>query len=185
MTHEERLRQLIGNDERRLCVLHTVRELGLPDCWVGAGFVRSAVWDALHGIAPRLPDSDIDVIWFDPSNCASDLDAELEAALCKMRPGLEWSVRNQARMHIRNGDAPYDGAVDAMRHWPETATAVALRCTADGRIEVAAPFGLGDLWDGILRPTPTFAGDRHPISMRRVAARRWLQHWPRLRLMLA
>jgi hypothetical protein len=28
-------------------------------------------------------------------------------------------------MHMKNGDAPYLSAVDAMRFWPETATSVA------------------------------------------------------------
>lgn len=31
-------------------------------------------------------------------------------------------VKNQARMHLRNGDRPYQSATDAMRYWPETAT---------------------------------------------------------------
>ena len=30
-------------------VLLAVRDLGLKDCWVAAGFVRNAVWDLLHG----------------------------------------------------------------------------------------------------------------------------------------
>ena len=29
--------------------LERVAQLGLPDCWIAAGFVRNAVWDVLHG----------------------------------------------------------------------------------------------------------------------------------------
>ncbi|WRQ77412.1 nucleotidyltransferase family protein [Pseudomonas saxonica] len=29
-----------------------VRSLNLPDCWIGAGFLRNAVWDYLHGRSP-------------------------------------------------------------------------------------------------------------------------------------
>jgi len=31
-------------------------------------------------------------------------------------PDIRWSARNQARMHIRNGDPPYAGTTDALRH---------------------------------------------------------------------
>jgi hypothetical protein len=46
------LRALIASDDRRMRVLHAVRDLGLPDCWVAAGFVRTRVWDHLHRRAP-------------------------------------------------------------------------------------------------------------------------------------
>lgn len=139
-----------------------MRSLALPDAWIGAGFVRNAVWDALHGRPATAPQSDIDVIWFDTTRCSPQQDDALEAQLEAACPGPQWSVRNQARMHLRNGDAPYASATDALRYWPETATAVAVRVTAEDHIEVAAPFGLQDLWQGLLRP----AGASLPASMR-------------------
>jgi Nucleotidyltransferase len=63
-THARQLTQIIRGDARRWAVLAQVRALGLPDCWVAAGFVRDAVWDHLHGYAPQLL-GDVDVIWFD------------------------------------------------------------------------------------------------------------------------
>ena len=56
---------------------------------------------------------------------APSRDRAIEAELRALAPGIDWSVKNQARMHLRNGDPPYSGATDAMRHWPETATAIA------------------------------------------------------------
>ena len=32
-----------------LRALQAVARLDLPDAWIGAGFIRNAVWDALHG----------------------------------------------------------------------------------------------------------------------------------------
>jgi hypothetical protein len=43
---------------------------------------------------------------------------------------------------------------DAVGTWPETATAVAVRVTADDVIEVCAPLGLADLLDGVWRRNP-------------------------------
>src|SRR5438093_1509680 len=102
-----RLRALIAADPQRMRVLGLVRDLDLPDCWVGAGLVRNCVWDHLHARAVSpLPD-DIDVIWYDAHAPTLDRDRALEAALHARDGTLQWSVKNQARMHGRNADLPY------------------------------------------------------------------------------
>ena len=84
-------------------------------------------------------------------------------------------------MHLRNGDAPYASAVEAMRYWPETATAVAARQTKQGTYEIAAPFGTDDLFALILRPTPRFWGEKQQVYLDRVSTKGWLETWPLLR----
>ena len=176
------LRTLIASDERRMQVLRIVRDLGLPDCWVAAGFVRNCVWDHAHGRAWSPLPEDIDVIWFDASTCDARRDAGLEAALRDRDGTLAWSVKNQARMHARNGDSPYRSAVDAMRYWPETATAAGVRLGARGEIEVAAPLGLDDLFDLVVRPTQRFIVDKHAVYLARVRSKQWEQLWPSLQI---
>ncbi|MBC7908639.1 MAG: nucleotidyltransferase family protein [Rhodospirillaceae bacterium] len=161
-------------------LLGRVRDLRLPDCWIGAGFVRSAVWDHLHHRA-SAPIDDVDVIWFDRERATAATDREVEAQLRASDPSVTWSVKNQARMHLRNGDQPYTSAEDAVTRWPETATAIALRLT-DGGMEMMAPFGLEDLFSMTVRPTPTFASEKLAIIKKRVWEKRWLERWPRLRL---
>ncbi len=47
--------------------LEAVAALGLPDAWIGAGFIRNAVWDALCGLPfGSNPPGDVDVAWFGP-----------------------------------------------------------------------------------------------------------------------
>jgi len=180
--HEAQLHDLtavIAADASRMRVLELVRDLGLPDCWIGAGFVRSAVWDHLHGRTPRFPDGDVDVIWFDTTRADAAIDDALEVKLRCLDPAVDWSVTNQARMHARNGDAPYASTQDAVRYWPETATAIAVRI-ANGRIEIMAPYGLDDLVSMIVRPTPGFVGAKLGIVRKRVLDKRWRERWPRL-----
>jgi len=179
------LQALIASDPQRMRVLTLVRALDLPDCWVGAGFVRNRVWDHLHARPVSPLPQDIDVIWYDPEHGTPERDRALEAALCARDATLAWSVKNQARMHGRNGDLPYRSALDAMRHWPDTATSVGVRLDHDGAIEVAAPFGLDDLFDAVVRPTPRFATDKYPVFLERVRAKRWLATWPGLQLAAA
>ena len=174
------LQSLIAADSQRMHALRLARELGLPDCWVAAGFVRSCVWDYLHQRFPSPLPRDIDVIWYDQLDATQERDAMLEAMLRKRDCSLGWSVKNQARMHERNEDMPYLSASDAMRYWPETATAIGLRLDAQGNIEVSAPLGLNDLFQLIVRPTERFLAGKQAVYADRIRAKQWQVTWPKL-----
>ena len=172
---------LITADAERMRLLRMVQALQLPDCWIGAGFIRNAVWDHLHGYPPTLSVGDVDVIWFDGTRASADEDQRIEDDLASAAADVAWSVKNQARMHERNGDPAYGSTEDALRHWSETATAVAVRLT-DGGLGVLAPFGLDDLFSLVVRPTPKFTGERLPVVQARLREKRWLERWPHLRV---
>ena len=163
---------------RRLEMLRAVADLGLPDAWIAAGVIRNAVWDGLHGYPSSTPLNDVDVIWFDGGRADRELDWELELALAKRMPDVAWSVKNQARMHVRNGTLPYEDCLDAMRCWPETATAVAARLGGDGTVELQSAFGYDDLLALIFRPTQP-DNPRSPFR-ERVRTKGWLRTWPKL-----
>ncbi len=179
------LQVIIAADPVRMRVLHLVQDLGLPDCWVAAGFVRSAVWDRQHMRSDSPLPSDVDVIWFDKDRTSPDIDVQIEAALHNVDSSVNWSVKNQARMHLRNGDDPYSSAVEAMRAWPETATAVAVRIEEGGHIEVAAPLGLDDLFNLIVRPTERFRLEKRQVYVDRLRSKNWQATWPDLQINLA
>ena len=181
MDQSTRLQTLLLADSLRLQALRVVAERGLPDCWIGAGFVRDAVWDHLHGFATTAPRGDVDVIWFSGVPAEEDADLHVEQELLCAMPELQWSVKNQTRMHLRNGDTPYASVADAMRHWPETATAVAVRIDSSDFIEINAPFGLDDLFAMRLRPTPGFRTTKLPIFIDRVSSKRWIERFPLLK----
>jgi hypothetical protein len=181
MGASSQIRSILRADPLRWHLLDVVRTLDLPDSWIGAGFVRNAVWDHLHQRPPSPPSGDVDVIWYDPSRTDPAEDLKHEAELRAAEPSIAWSVKNQARMHERNGDAPYVSAVEAMRYWPETATAVAARRYGPGHCAIAAPLGLDDLLTLVLRPTPRFSGEKRSIYESRVRTKGWIAFWPRLR----
>lgn len=162
-------------------VLHAVAVLGLPDAWVGAGFVRNPVWDALHGRLPELAGlADVDVLFFDPADVGREIELAAEARLAAACPGVPWSVRNQARMHLRNGDAPYRDTADAVGYWLETATAVAARLH-DGRVGIMAPHGVSDLLGLVLCPSPAALRLGRLAQYRaRVQSKGWAERWPKL-----
>jgi hypothetical protein len=178
MNSASRIRHLIQADPLRWHILGVVRSLRLPDCWIGAGFVRNAVWDHLHQRRPSPLNGDVDVIWHDPLRADPAEDRKHEIALQAVEPSILWSVKNQARMHIRNDDAPYISATEAMRYWPETATAVGVKRNNGDGCEIAAPFGLDDLLNLILRPTPRFAAEKHHIYAERCRLNGGKRHGP-------
>lgn len=160
-------------------LLAVVASLGLPDAWIGAGFVRNAVWDALYGRAIDIASlNDVDVVFLDRADVSEERDAALERKLGHLLPRPNWQVRNQARMHVRNGDAPYRDTADAIACWPETATAVAARLV-QGRVEIIAPHGVSDLLNLTVRPTPAFR-DKLEIYRQRLADKDWSIRWPGL-----
>jgi len=180
----------IGDIERLLkahadlhALLLHVESLGLPDCWIGAGFIRNNVWDVLHGReidVSRL--NDVDVIFFNPGDTSRELEADAERQLGILASGIPWSAKNQARMHLRNGDAPYRDTYDAVAHWAETATAIAAR-SVTGRVEVIAPHGVEDLVALIVRPTSLF-GHKMDIYRERVTGKDWPSRWPKLTVLM-
>ncbi|MDF0729538.1 nucleotidyltransferase family protein [Pseudomonas entomophila] len=180
MTHEAQLQTLLASDPVRMRILRTVQGLALPDCWVAAGFVRSLVWDHLHQRDGSMLPEDIDVIWYDTARADAATDGALEAELSSRYGGLNWSVKNQARMHVRNADRPYTSAADAMTHWPETATAVGVRLGREGRMEISAPLGLEDLFSLTVRCTARFKAEKQAIFLERIQSKAWRDRWPKL-----
>ena len=173
--------QLVTADAWMMDVLRHAQSLDLPDWWVCAGFVRSKVWDTLHGYE-RTTLPDIDVVYYDASCLEEHIEKELEERLHARAPGLPWSVKNQARMHIANGEESYASSTDAISKFPETATALGVRLDKRGRLELTAPCGVEDAWGLIVRPTPHFAAtpERMAVYRKRVAKKQWQAKWPRV-----
>lgn len=180
-----RLHDFLIADPEILGMLATVRSLDLPDGWVTAGVIRNRVWDDLHGYDEPTALNDVDVVYFDPGNLDKASEKRLETDLHQRQPQHPWSVKNQARMALRNGDGPYRSVNHALEHWCETPTAVAARQNAEGGIDIIAPLGLDDLFGLTVRPTP-FAS-AHPKKLaqyrERMAKKNWPRRWPRIRVL--
>lgn len=160
--------------------LDLVRELNLPESCIAAGYVRNRVWDALHGYEHETPLNDMDVIYYDPTDISEERDRLLSLTLNMKDKKEGWSVKNQARMHLRNEVPPYESTSDAMSCWPETATAVGLYLDELDHIHVISPYGLDDLFQLKVRQSPRYFDTAH--FMKRVTEKQWLTHWPNLTL---
>lgn len=172
---------LIRNNDEIMKDLALIRELHLPDWYVAAGYVRNYIWDSLHGTSRRTPLNDIDVIYFNAEELDEEIEKQYEQQLQEKTGSTVWSVKNQARMHIRNGDQPYTSIEDAMSHWPETVTAVGIRLEEDNRITYVSPYGIDDIFEFRIRRSPKFEDES--VYQSRVAKKNWRKIWPKLEIL--
>ena len=176
----DRLLQLIKNDQVAMSSLKAVRDVGPPDAYLAAGFIRNRYWDSLYATVSECPDVDIDVVYYDCKKYSKSLDQGYEQALeCHLATGI-WQVRNQARMHSFGNYPPFSGLSHALCHWAETATTVGVRLTGAEQLQVIAPYGLDDLYGHILRiTTPMEQND--PVGFKnRLEVKGWQKRWPKL-----
>jgi len=186
LNSEKDIITLVKNDKWMMDILNTANTLQLPDWWVCAGFVRSKIWDTLHGFEERTIIDDIDVIYFDPFNVDEMVEKEYEEMLKKRLPNLPWSVKNEARMHLINNLPPYHSSIDAMSKFPETATALGLRINEMSEVVLAAPCGVEDVLNCVIKPTPTFLQTKEliPIFDERVSKKNWNKRWTKVKLVV-
>lgn len=81
MEYQVSLQKILSDDPVRMKILYAVRALELNDGWIGAGFVRDAVWDHLHGYGLSPVSGDVDVVWFDCEHCSVGHDSYQEDRL--------------------------------------------------------------------------------------------------------
>jgi uncharacterized protein len=163
--------------------LRAAREVDAPEWLIGAGAIRTAVWDHLHGFEERTDLADVDVVFFDPDDLSRERDQQVEARLRELRPEIPWDAKNQGAVHVWFPEKfgypvpPFASAADAVATWPETATCVAVRLERDDALTVVAPHGLDDLLGLVHRRKPV----RVTVEEyeRRLRAKRIAERWPR------
>ncbi|ELD3372213.1 nucleotidyltransferase family protein [Vibrio cholerae] len=170
---------LVRKDPVRFEALECVYQLELPQCYIAAGFVRNLVWDFLHRNVKPTPLNDIDVIFFDADCVDSDYEKSLELKLLEQMPQINWQVKNQAKMHLQNGDDSYQSTLDAMSYWPEKETAVAVRKVEHDHYECISAFGFESLFQGLITHNPKRA---YGTFENRVKSKGRLVIWPNLRI---
>jgi uncharacterized protein len=160
---DDRLDAIVRASPRLMQVLEIARELDLPDWRIVSGAIYQTVWNALTGRDPDYGVKDYDLFYFDDSDLSYEAeDVVIKRAAAAYPPELSplVEVRNQARVHLwfeaHFGEpyAPLSCSDEALPRFVAPAYAVGVRLEHDGRLDIAAPFGLDDLFAMTLRPNP-------------------------------
>lgn len=167
--------------------LAAAREVDAPDWLIGAGAVRTVVWDRLHGFDEPTELADVDLAFFDPGDLSRERDRAVERALRELRPDTPWDAKNQAAVHLLYPAKfgyevePLDSTAAGVATWPETAACVAIRLEADDRMTIVAPHGLDDLLGLVHRRNPArVSPDEYE---RRLRTKRITERWPHVRVL--
>ena len=178
---ENDIKKLIESDKWMMDVLKIAEKLNLPDWWIGAGFFRNKVWNAIEGIDEHSS-SDVDLVYFDSLNINPEIDWVYDTKMNEEYPIADWEIRNQARMHYINNFEPFTSTADGISNWVETATCTAVKLE-DGKLKFLFCHGIDDLVGLVARPTTRFKVDELiGVFNKRVVDKNWQKKWPHLRI---
>ncbi|HSD55688.1 MAG TPA: nucleotidyltransferase family protein [Candidatus Saccharimonadales bacterium] len=180
ITSEAEIEKLVKSDLWMMQVLEAAESLQLRDWWIGAGFLRNRIWDAVEGNETQPP-KDVDLVYFNADDIAPETDWAYDETMKQQYPEVEWEIRNQARMHYVNDFKPYTSTADGISHWVETATCVAVKLE-NGKLKFLFCYGTDDLLGLVARPTPYFTGDLLATFHERVEKKQWRKRWPHLQV---
>ena len=166
-------------------VIERLPEVGLADAWLVGGCLFQTVWNLLSGQAPETGIKDYDIFYFDPHDLSEAAEQAVGARVqsCFGGLGIELEAKNQARVHtwyeacFGRPCPPLKSAREGVDRFLVGSTSVAVRQTGDGLL-VHAPYGLDDLYKGVLTPNPVV--DHGPLYARK--CRDYQARWPWLRM---
>ncbi len=159
-------------------VLPAISLVNLPNWWLAGGAVRNTVWRSIFGSKCELIINDFDIAFFDHyGNRSQELAAK--TILAEKFPDYQFDVKNQASFaRWRPGRRPYSSTEDGITEWLHTSTAVGVRLDVQGQWQFFTPYGLDDLFGGLIRPTPVHT--YNPKAQEKASS--FLQKCPHLRL---
>jgi hypothetical protein len=159
--------------------------VALPDCWLVAGALAQTVWNDAFRFEPDYGVKDVDLVYFDAADLSEAAEAKHEARIRRTFSacGINLDVKNEARVHLwysrKFGSeiSPYTSTGHAIATFPTTATAIGVQ-PARSELLIAAPFGLGDLFNAMVRPNKV----QITPAIYAAKVRRWRTLWPALRI---
>ncbi len=166
-------------------LLERLPELDLPDAWLVGGCLFQTVWNLLDGRPPEAGIRDYDIFYFDPADLSEAAERAINARAQSTFGdlGVQLEVKNQARVHtwysayFGRPCPPLQSACEGVDRFLVGSTSVGLR-PGPGGLLVYAPYGLEDLYQGLLRTNPRV--DHGPLYEAKV--RDYQARWPCLRL---
>jgi uncharacterized protein len=160
-----RLEAIVRADPDLMHLLGRLRSIALPQWRLVAGCLYQTVWNVLTGRARSTGIKDYDLIYHDGEELSWEAeDAAIRRVAAATRDCVgPLEVRNQARVHLWFADRfgcaypRLTSADESLRYYASIVHAVGVRLEDDDRLDIAAPFGLDDVFALRIRPNPTLA----------------------------
>lgn len=178
-----RVAELCLLNRNNALILERFPELGLRDWWLTSGCLFQTVWNLKSGRPADRNIDDYDICYFsEDSSWTAEDEVIRNADILFKDLNVKVQVRNQARVHLwyteKFGVAypPLTTAGEGILRFPASPQTVGIKRTGDDFLDVYAPFGLGDIWDMVVRPNRGL-----PLTdIYAEKAARWHSNWPAL-----
>ena len=152
------LEQVLQNQINRT-LLDRMPTFGLGDVWLVAGCLFQTVWNLKVGRPPTEGIRDYDIFYFDSDDLSWGAeDAAIQrVAECTRDVEARVELRNQARVHLwyaerfGPGYPQLQSSRDGIDRFLIAGTCVGVHRDAKGHLELYAPNGLDDIYEGVLR----------------------------------
>ncbi len=153
--------QALENPYNR-AILERLPALQLPDAWLVAGCLFQTVWNRLDGRLATAGIKDYDLFYFDAGDLSERAESQVgqKVEACFRDLGVTIEAKNQARVHTWYQQwfgQPYPAlrcSRDGIDRFLVPCTCVGLRNASGSPDTLYAPYGLLDLYRGVLRPNP-------------------------------
>lgn len=136
-------------------LLIKLEKLNLPQCYLTAGCLFQPIWNQRCGNPDLWGINDFDVFYFDEDTSWDAENHVIERAAEVLAPmPFRVEIRNQARVHLwyeeRFGSpiSPLESSRDGIGQFLVSCTCVGIEVVSR---RLYAPYGLADLWNGVLR----------------------------------
>ena len=129
---QRRFEAIIRADPDLMRLLRAIRSIGLPQWRLVAGCLYQTVWNVLTGRARGRGIRDYDLIYFDED--------------------LSWAAEDAMIRRVAVAARGCVGPVETRNQYASVVHAVGVRLGDDDRLDVAAPFGLDDVFAMVIRP---------------------------------
>jgi len=153
------IHQALANPNNRV-ILERLPGLGLPDAWLVAGCLFQTVWNLQAGRSPAAGIKDYDLFYFDATDLSEQAESAVSARVdaCFGDLGIVVEAKNQARVHtwypqwFGRSYPALTSARAGIDRFLVPCTCVGLRDASGAPTSMYAPYGLDDLYRGVLRP---------------------------------
>ena len=173
------LHKIIKSDDELYAILVRLSKLNLPNYYVGAGCIAQSVWNYLYSCEIGYGINDVDIAYFD-ADITMEKENRVIEYVTRELPDTRYvlDIKNQARVYVWYGDkfgypgAKYKSTEEAINTWPSTATSIGVKLEK-GEFKVYAPYGMNDMFSGIVRPNKTLISKEIYDNKRKAWSDRW------------
>ncbi|MCP9312692.1 nucleotidyltransferase family protein [Liquorilactobacillus satsumensis] len=178
MQYEKELITLVKRTPEFTEIFHILDSYQLGKALICGGALRDLVWNTLSKQSTSLLRGNIDVLYGDSAETYEQL-LTRRALLGQCHSKYLWNLQNVVLNNSQTRQPFGKTPEEALTTLPETCSAVAITFEA-GTFKILAPFGLQDLFNMEVHPTPRFIKDSDLLNQfkRRSALKGWEQRWP-------